>query len=75
MTAVECVRAIKFALWHVFTLRRLTLWQKLQLALLKVIAVVGYHHGKVQSLQQIPPGTAPSSQPETLEPSADSDVG
>lgn len=57
MTAVECLHAVKFALWHVCTLPGLTWYQRIQLALLKLVAVVGYHHGKLQALQDLPPGT------------------
>lgn len=49
MTAVECINAVRFAVWHVFRIRGLTLLQRLQLALLKIVAVCGYHYGKYLS--------------------------
>lgn len=49
MTAVECISAVKFAVWHVFQIKGLTVWQRLQLALLKIVAVCGYHYGKYRS--------------------------
>lgn len=59
MTAVECISAVKFAVWHVFQIKGLSIWQRLQLALLKIVAVCGYHYGKYLSYQQIPQGSAP----------------
>ena len=50
MTAVECLNAVKFAVWNVFRIRGLTTWQRLQLALLKIVAVCGYHYGKYLSI-------------------------
>lgn len=52
MTAVECINAVKFAVWNVFRIKGLTVWQRLQLALLKVVAVCGYHHGKYLSFSE-----------------------
>ena len=52
MTAVEGVNAVKFAVWNVFRSKGLTFWQRLQLALLKVVAVCGYHHGKYLSFSE-----------------------
>ena len=66
MTAVECLHAVKFGLWHVFTMKGLSWWQRLQLAFLKIIAVLGYHLGKVQALQDIPPGASPLGAPHAL---------
>lgn len=60
MTAVECLHAVKVALWHVFTMRGLTWLQRLQLSLLKIVAVLGYHHGKVKALQALSPGARTS---------------
>jgi len=54
MTAVECISAVKFAVWHVFRIRGLTVWQRLQLALLKIVAVCGYHYGKYRSYSETP---------------------
>ena len=57
MTAVECISAVKFAVWHVFRIKGLTVWQRLQLALLKIVAVCGYHYGKYRSYSEAPRGS------------------
>lgn len=57
MTAVECISAVKFAVWHVFQIKGLTVWQRLQLALLKIVAVCGYHYGKYRSYIEAPRGS------------------
>ena len=49
MTAVECVKAVRFAVWQVLRIKGLTCWQRLQLAFLKIVAVCGYHYGKYLS--------------------------
>ncbi len=59
MTAVECISAVKFAVWHVFRIKGLTVWQRLQLALLKIVAVCGYHFGKYRSYTETPRGSEP----------------
>jgi len=59
MTAVECINAVKFAVWHVFRIKGVTLWQRLQLAFLKIVAVCGYHHGKYLSYTETPRGSTP----------------
>lgn len=59
MTAVECISAVKFAVWHVFRIKGLTVWQRLQLALLKIVAVCGYHYGKYRSYIETPRGSEP----------------
>ena len=53
MTAVECISAVKFAVWNVFRIRGLTFWQRSQLAFLKIVAVCGYHYGKYQSALEV----------------------
>ena len=59
MTAVECVNAVKFAVWHVLQIKGLTMWQRLKLALLKIVAVCGYHYGKYLSYTESARGSAP----------------
>ena len=57
MTAVECINAIKFAVWNVFRIKGLTIWQRVQLALLKIVAVCGYHYGKYLSFAATTPNS------------------
>ena len=49
MTASEWVGALKYAVRHVAGLQGLSLWQQLQLILLKLVAIAGYHYGKWQA--------------------------
>lgn len=57
MTAVECINAVKFAVWNVFGLKGLTVWQRAQLTLLKIVAVCGYHYGKYLSVAATTPNS------------------
>ena len=57
MTAVECINAIKFAVWNVSRIKGLTIWQRVQLALLKIVAVCGYHYGKYLSFAATTPNS------------------
>ncbi|KAK9816901.1 hypothetical protein WJX72_006944 [[Myrmecia] bisecta] len=52
MTAVECITALHYAIRHVFRLKGLSFYCKLQISLLKVVAVVGYHYGKFLTIRR-----------------------
>ena len=51
MTATECLHAIHHAMWAICTLRGLSVWRKLQIAMLKMVAISGYHYGKYIALK------------------------
>ena len=51
MTATECLHAIHHAMWAICTLQGLSVWRKLQIAMLKMVAISGYHYGKYIALQ------------------------
>lgn len=50
MTAVECVSALRSAVRHVFRLQGLSMWRKIQICVVKIVAIVGYHYGKFIAL-------------------------
>ena len=51
MTATECLHAIHHAMWAICTLQGLSVWRKLQIAMLKMVAISGYHYGKYIALK------------------------
>ncbi|KAK9832721.1 hypothetical protein WJX81_003688 [Elliptochloris bilobata] len=52
MTASECLAALKAGLVHIGRQQSLTFVQKLWVALLKCIAILGYYSGKARSLRR-----------------------
>jgi len=62
MTASECLVALKHGLLHISRQRGLTLAQRLWLAALKCVAILGYYTGKARSFRA--PGGTPAPAPD-----------